>query len=252
MMKIENRMINRNCIFIGILFTCLLMACSKEESTENNKMPISLSFQPLAYGAAIDTSKTYVNNSGESFKISKFKYYVSSIEFVNSTGVIKDSSYHLIDLYDSSSQTFSINLEKGIYDTVRFSIGVDSTHNVSGAQSGDLDPMLGMFWTWNTGYIYVKLEGKSPVSTAPNQQFTYHIGGFKTGENALRKISFPILFDVDKHAGIQFSADVSNWFDGPNTLKISVSPAIMTPGSMAMKFADNYARMFSVVKIVNR
>lgn len=240
----------------GLVWICLIYlfcACSKEESTENNTLPVSISFKPLAYGAPIDTSKTYINNAGESFKITKFMYYVTDIEWRSKTGqVFKDSSYHLIDLYDTSSQTFSVNVERGVYDTIFFSIGVDSIHNVSGAQSGALDPMKGMFWTWSTGYIFVKFEGRSPVSTAPNQQFLYHIGGFRAGENAMRTLALATSFDVEKHKGVEFSADVANWFDGPNRISIAATPAIMTPGPAALKCADNAAQMFSFVRIINR
>lgn len=229
----------------------LLFSCSKDQSTENNKLPFTLAIRPFAFGTLIDTSKTYVNGSGEAFKINKLKFYISGITFHNPNGQnVQDSSFHLIDMYDTSSQRIMLNIERGNYDSLQFSIGVDSIHNVSGAQSGALDPTYGMFWTWNTGYIYVKFEGTSPVSTAPNQRFTYHIGGFKTGENALRTIRFPVSIDIDKHAGIEYAADVANWFDG--SLKMATYPTIMTPGPIALNFADNYAKMFSIIKIVSR
>jgi hypothetical protein len=34
---------------------------------------------------------------------------------------------------------------------IKFLLGVDSLKNVSGIQTGALDPAKGMFWTWNTG-----------------------------------------------------------------------------------------------------
>jgi len=44
-----------------------------------------------------------------------------------------------------------------------------------------------MFWTWNSGYIFFKLEGNSPVSTQPNGKIEYHIGGFQSPTSAIRK-----------------------------------------------------------------
>ncbi|WP_316930094.1 MbnP family protein, partial [Hymenobacter sp. IS2118] len=36
----------------------------------------------------------------------------------------------------------------GDYQSVSFTVGVDSARNVAGAQTGALDPNNGMFWTW--------------------------------------------------------------------------------------------------------
>lgn len=173
-------------LFIITLIAVALFGCNKDNSSETNLAPLKISFNLQTLGAPIDTTIQYTNNSGEKFKISTFKFYVSLVEAVNSSTNFKATeteSYHLVDLADPNSHQFTVNLKNGIYDKLNFNIGVDSVRNVSGAQTGALDPVHGMFWTWNTGYIFAKLEGKSPSSTAPFQMFTYHIGGFKTGEN---------------------------------------------------------------------
>lgn len=56
-------------------------------------------------------------------------------------------------------------------------MGIDSTTNVSGA-GGDLDPTKGMYWTWQSGYINFKLEGKSNLCKTRNNEFQFHIGGY--------------------------------------------------------------------------
>lgn len=232
----------------------MLASCTKDVSTETNKLPLKLSFRPIAFGEAIDTSIFYTNASGEPFKVNKFKFYISQIELANKNGKItkEDTSYHLIDLFDTASHIFTINVERGSYDSIRFIIGVDSTHNVSGAQTGALDPTNGMFWTWNTGYIFAKLEGVSPVSTAPNQKITYHIGGFKSGENAIRNVSLPGTIEIETTSIIELSTDIAYWFDGIESIRITNSPSIMKPGPIAITFANNYARMFRLDKIISR
>ncbi|MFN5642644.1 MAG: MbnP family protein [Sphingobacteriales bacterium] len=258
MMKIENRMINVSnalkMVFLLLIAIGPFISCSKEKSKENNKFPIILSVKPIALGTTIDTSIFYKNGSNELFKISKFKFYISQIELVGNGGQYtkEENSYHLIDLLDKASQTFTINMEAGSYDSIRFIIGVDSSHNVSGAQSGALDPVYGMFWTWNTGYIFIKLEGHSPSSSAPNQNITYHIGGFRTGQNAIRKVSLPGIIHVESTAEIIVDADIKYWFDGKESLRIANFPTIMTPGPVALQFADNYAKMLSLNKIISR
>jgi hypothetical protein len=243
-----------NCLAWCIVSLILLGSCNKETSVEDNRSKVSIRVNVLAYGAAPDSSKIYQNASNESFQISRCKFYLSSVELTASNGQVvgETDSYHLIDGMDPESQSFTFLTEKGLYDSLHFWIGVDSARNVSGAQSGALDPANGMFWTWNTGYIFAKLEGRSPASTAVNQQFTYHIGGFKTNENALRKISLPAAFQLDKEITIELTAELANWFDGKESLRIASNPTVMKPGITAMKFADNYARMFSINRITGQ
>jgi hypothetical protein len=108
-----------------------------------------------------------------------------------------------------------------------------------------------MFWTWNTGYIFAKLEGRSPSSAAPFQKLTHHIGGFRTGENAIRKITLAMPFEIGRAKELVINADVQKWFDGPHQISIASNASVMSPGGVALKIADNYASMFSVNKVVN-
>jgi hypothetical protein len=43
---------------------------------------------------------------------------------------------------------------------------------------GDLDPALGMYWAWNTGYIQCRLEGNSVSSKGKKGKFEFHLGGY--------------------------------------------------------------------------
>ena len=157
----------------------------------------------------------------------------------------------MIDEADATSKDIQLNIPPGNYSGISFLMGVDSLHNVSGAQSGALDPANGMFWTWNTGYIMAKMEGTSPVSSLPNQKIEYHIGGFAAPNNALRRVNFHFDNTVNitgKNAlHIDISANLQKWFDGPNAIHIADNAGTMTPGNLANKIADNYSAMFALV-----
>ena len=138
-----------------------------------------------------------------------------------------------------------------------FTIGVDSARNVSGAQTGALDPALGMFWTWNTGYVMAKLEGTSPASAQPGNRFEYHIGGFKEPDNVIKQVTllFPFAQNVDLQPGktteLTIAADVYDWFYNPHDIRFNVVPFIHSPGPLAKQVSENYSKMFTVVDIVN-
>jgi hypothetical protein len=102
---------------------------------------------------------TYVNDLGQTYTVSKFKYYIGQIRLRKTDGKeFLVDEYFLIDEEDEASKTVSLeNIPAGEYEAISFILGVDSLRNCSGAQSGALDPFKGMFWSWNTGYIFLKL-----------------------------------------------------------------------------------------------
>ena len=240
------------------LFCIILLAalsCSKEDSRMENIAPIHISFRLLHNGHPLSVSDPYLNFSGETYMISKFKFYISNLKLISNVEAAEKESYHLVDFETPSSTEIVAELKKGIYSSIEFQVGVDSIRNVSGAQTGALDPLNGMFWTWNTGYIFAKLEGHSSTSPAPSQAFTYHIGGFKTGENAIRKVNlgFPSNspVNVGRTSSIVIDVDLAQWFDGVHTISIAANPSIMTPGGVSLLIADNYATMFTIGKVNN-
>jgi hypothetical protein len=195
--------------------------------------------------------ETYQNQFGEPFTVNKFRYYIADLVL---KGIDKKITVwkkpRLIDEADSASKLFVIPVQKFQITSIEFTIGVDSIYNVSGAQTDDLDPMKGMFWTWNTGYIYAKLEGQSDSSHAPSNYFSYHVGGYKTGENTLRKVVLQIPANTNKPLSeINIEADILKWFYAEKDIKISASPLCHQPGELAIKLANNYQHMFQITEI---
>ncbi|GAA0542167.1 hypothetical protein GCM10009415_25280 [Chitinophaga japonensis] len=197
--------------------------------------------------------QTYINAAGESYNITAFKYYISNFGLINTAGEeqLLPPEYYLVNEDSAQSKTITLQqLPAGHYQGISFLVGVDSVRNVSGAQTGALDPVNGMFWTWNSGYIMAKLEGTSPVSTAPANLIQYHIGGFKGAYNALRRVTltFPQALELaaDSEAALHLQADAEAWFQ-PNAVSFASLPAIHTPGAQAAAIADNYKNMFSII-----
>jgi len=190
--------------------------------------------------------ETYTDPFGEPFIISKFRYYVSHISYREASNKEVDlpENYYLINEDDSLSKI--IQLPVAGIQSISFFIGVDSIKNISGVHTGSLDPMNGMFWTWNSGYIFAKLEGQSDSSHAPAHSFTWDVGGFRQHENALRKVTLTLPGVSSADNTIIINADILKWFEGAHLLKISQSPVCHQPGKLAMQIADNYSAMFSV------
>ena len=201
-------------------------------------------------------STHYKNKLNQDYTISKFKYYVGKFIFKNSTG--KDyvsENYFLINEEEPLSKQIELsNIPFGTYNAIEFIIGIDSLHNCSGAQSGALDPINGMFWAWNTGYIFLKLEGNSNSSPSPSGILEYHIGGYKQPTNCIRPIKINLtenpLRVTPKTNIIELKTDASELLKTPTDIDFSLIP-VVSDSKNAELMADNYKNMFSILNIRN-
>ncbi|MDI3322395.1 MbnP family protein [Pinibacter soli] len=234
---------------------------SNGDSTQLPTYKFVLSFKGKVDNADLAFNQTYQNTFGEPYTLTTFKYYIGDIQLLNTSSGkvynVSNKTFYLVDASDSASSNITLKAPVGTYDAINFTIGVDSIYNVSGAQSGDLDPAKGMFWTWNTGYIMAKMEGASPLSDLPNNRIQFHIGGFKTGESVVRNISLALpdgrtlAISSQGDSKVVINADANKWFYNPHDIRIADTAVCMTPGVLATSIADNYAKMFSVVSVTN-
>ena len=221
------------------------------------QLQVEIRFSNFAGNKIISVDSTYTNSLGENYTIQRLKYYITNIELLNTkTGnrFAIAESYFLVDENDEPSKTISVSVPKENYDGISFLLGVDSLHNVSGAQTGALDPMNGMFWTWNTGYVSIKIEGRSPLSNLPQHLIEYHLGGFKGPDNVNQRID--LLFPggntdtkENKTTMIRVKTDVNSFFNSVHSLPIKNNPACTSPGRLARQYSENYARIFSIDKV---
>jgi len=234
---------------IAVVFITGFLIAGFKPVPDNNNAITTLRFKHWVGNKELKLfDETYINGFGEPFVINKFRYYISHISFTDAGNkeISLPDNYYLINEEDSLSKIIPLPAAAGI-KSISFMIGVDSIKNVSGVQTGSLDPMNGMFWTWNSGYVFAKLEGQSDSSHAPVHSFSWHIGGFRQRENALRKVKLTLNKSIGSADNtIIVNADILKWFDAVHLLKISQSPVCHQPGKLAMQIADNYSAMFSV------
>jgi hypothetical protein len=217
---------------------------------------IILDFKNVVNGLPLtlnDSVARYRNANGDSFSITTFKYYVSNIILTNTKGrsVAIPDTYFLINAADTASLKQTVKgVPAGNYRSITFTIGVDSARNFDGVQSGCLDPANGMFWTWNSGYIFLKLEGYSPQSAAKMHKLTFHVGGIKR-QNTLRSFSHsfvkPLNIKGNMAAYLSITTDAGALFKGNTVIEFAKLSYTMG-GPNAVLLADNYTQgLFSVM-----
>ncbi len=201
---------------------------------------------------------SYTTASNDTFSVTSFKYYISNISLSSVSGqtVQLPATYFLIDEADSTSRFFTLkNVPAGEYNGISFMIGVDAARNTSGAQSGALDPVKGMFWDWNSGYIMAKMEGSSPQAGNAMKSLSFHIGGFTTKNAGVRDVSLSMPTELHMHSDnkpvISISADLAKWFSGSHTISFASTYMVASVSTTSGQIATNYANMFTVTSVVN-
>lgn len=236
-------------------FTCcaliLSLCCFAQILYGGNPKPqnyqnFTVSIQPSFGNIPLNLSTSrYITSSGDTVLIDAFRFYLSNFEFKYEDGTTykPQNSYNLVDAEIESSLMINFTkIPQGNIVAIRFKIGVDSIKSVSGVHGGDLDPTHGMYWSWNSGYINAKLEGRSKSCATHRNAFEFHIGGYAYPNNSLREVEL-ILTSGRKE--VLLNADASCWFHG---IDLTKETGIMIPGAKAQKIADKYQKMFSIVQ----
>ena len=246
-----------------LIFLCVsAISCRKEPAKPIMNPPatetgLQFTFKNMVGNEPLELqTKSYKNTNGDDFFVDVYRYYISNIVLTTATGeeYKEPESYHLIDHSKGGSLSFKIEgAPTGEYSKISFLIGVDSARNVSGAQTGALNPTNNMFWDWNSGYIMAMFEGRSAQSGF-DSLLSFHMAGFSGKEGSIRAITLQLpekaIVSNKNLSEIVIKADVAEWFTSPNTISFNQT-YIVVGGPEAKMIADNYADMFSISHIHN-
>lgn len=164
-----------------------------------------LSIIPTWNKKALELQHVYLNQNNDSISFSTLKMYFSDFRFKDkiSGRITSIDTLIFYDLADSSTHTLFNDLNLSNYESVAFTLGLDSSKNVSGELENAYDPLLGMYWAWNTGYINLKIMGESSAVPTNSQEFEFHLGGYRSPFATAQTIQIDlndqyIYFDVEK------------------------------------------------------
>lgn len=165
----------------GLIFS-FFVACITLGHSQTS-IPIALTFGKKK----LKINHEYFINDSTKIELSTIRFYVMNVViYSNGNSFNMKEKAKLIDAETSNTLTFEDNIES--IDSVHFLLGTDYETNTSGVLEGDLDPINGMYWAWNSGYINVKLEGKV-VRNEQSKSFEFHLGGYTEPYSTARKIA---------------------------------------------------------------
>lgn len=259
-------------IYVTVLTFICLVSCKKEavepEYKEDNLAPLSVEFDNIVGGQnLILNTGNYKNAAGENYNIQLLQYFISNIIVYKADGtsytVPQDSSYFLVKEAVPDTRFCRVNVPEGDYTKITFTLGVDSlrsTMDIS-KRTGVLDPAGGhddgMYWGWNSGYIFLKMEGispQAPLDPTGVHKYRYHIGGFGGYSaptlNNIKTITADLtargIAQVRKNrrANIHFFVDIDKVLSGSANVSIAANPQVMF-SDYSVTVANNFMGMFT-------
>lgn len=235
----------KNSLYFALGLLLLFTSCKKDQPATSSVGTLQVKFQNL-WGTdtfALDSNFLHPITL-DTMKFTTFNYYTSNFKLQTTNGnwISIPNSYMLIKQNAVGSETIQFtNVPIGNYQAISILFGVDSLHNVSGAQSGVLAPAEGMFWSWNTGYIMAKAEGLSPQSTSG--EFAFHLGGFSGTYSVVHERTFNFngsILNVTASTSpvLNMNANVAAMFD--QTPGLATSFNVQSVGTKSKSMAESF------------
>ncbi len=251
--------------YLRLLIPALLlvvMVSSCEKDPELGATTFTLSVQPTVGNSNVVLGQEYLDQESYRIKPTTLRFYASHITLSSASGDIEIKDIALFDMEDVEAgkpMTMEVEVPAGDYTGISFWVGLDSAQNASNPADFDNDNPLslapGTFWTWNTGYRFVMLEGyfdtiqNTPSPVSSTRFFNYH-----TGTNPLYAKaelgSASIAFTVTEGANYTYSLDLdlNNVFYGPANIdrKLGASTHTTSNYPLAEKFTQNFVSAFKL------
>lgn len=252
----------KNKLFLSVIalltFATTFSGCKKDdevtpEPTPNTEQKLSFHLHtmvgssPASYGVEFQTA------SGRKFNLADLRYYISNIVLIKSDGSQFPITGKVILANPSTHEYELSNVPVGNYKGFKFMVGLDSATNhsdptVYAAENPLSIQSPGIHWDWNSGYIFMKIEGNVDTTAAANGpldlQYFYHVGlddlkrtiDFSTS-------AFSVVSGSDYEIGLEF--DLLDALDNVD-MRTENETHTFNDVPLATKIADNWQGAFSL------
>ena len=221
-------------ITFSLLFLSVLVLSQNHRTIEINFTP-----KYKNHTIAISDDKSDILDPENGLEISQLKFYLSNFQLIKNDEIVfsEEKSFHLLDATMKETMDIKLSVPDHLtFDTVRFFIGIDKETNNNGISGGDLDPAKGMYWSWQTGYINVKIEGKSRLCNTRKNEFMYHLGGFLDDNYIYNSVD--ILAENKNYITVNLSLDKML-----SEINFSKKCQMMTPGTEAKELLNQFSKI---------
>lgn len=193
--------------------------------------------------------ETYQDPFDRPILVEQFKMYISSITLLREDGA--EFMMEDVDLINfNANWSASTTVPAGSYTGIKFGIGVPAEWNTGEdpAQYESSNPLSvqssqGMFWTWNSGYIFLKFEGKTALdgdASNMTDSYAFHIGT----DNYYRTVTLDKIFTIgEDDAVVDVAVNCAEFLEG-NGDTIDLEQDFITHTGDNMPLAARFMDLF--------
>lgn len=239
----------------------LIVSCKKDKSMDDHDHDhshgssdgtgaIALQASFNVNGAVYNADSVYQDGFGNDYKINFVRVYLSQLQFTDHDSTLTNLPNNYL-LLEPTTSTYALgSLPTGHYHDFLFNVGIDSATNHSDpnayAPTSPLYPQSpSMHWTWNSGYIFYKLEGVADTNMDGTFEtnFSYHVGT----DNMKRAITETVHKDVvkDQTTDVNVAVNLGQFLNNVN-LDTEFKTHTMDNMPLATKIANNSSTAFSI------
>lgn len=241
---------------ILLLFSSLFLmfsACDKNKDQEPGSATLTLDFNFLYGDLAFELNQVYQDYPLEyDLKIENLKLYFSELNLIDVDGNRHQFSEILFVNSADSINSFSFTIPALQYKSIEYSIGVPQAMN--GTDNENFDAALyspshplslsnGMYWTWNSGYRFVLIDGRCNTDPTVDDEFETLVSIHTGKDYCYRTKSVPISLNPveDGLESIQISIDVHGFFSSSeDVIDLAIdNQSHGTNESLANRVSDN-------------
>jgi len=188
----------RHLILVGCI---LLMSAACKKKTDNNPDPtvtspqLKLTVQPVFGPEDLYLDSTYTTQDGWDIQFTDIKFYMTN--WGNGSNELVDAAR--FDYRQNGTAAFQVDGAVADFGSLSGNIGVPASINHNDPSAFPNASVLnimnanGMHWAWNTGYIFIIIEGRADTIPDGNPLFdhylTYHVGT----DAYLGTVNFPVI-----------------------------------------------------------
>jgi hypothetical protein len=245
--------------FVLVVLTMSMQSCKDEQPTPDpRKSSATITFDARWDGAPFQLQQVYLDDFGNRIRCDKFMNYFSFVKLVAEDGsevLLRD--FVLADFLGTNRYTAEV--PAGKYTALKFGIGVDRDYNKDQdpAQYPSSSPLSvagsqGMFWVWNTGYIFAKFEGKADTTGTEGVELLSPIAIHAGDDFSYRTYTSPpfdVTIDGEDHL-FAVHINVDQIFSPVQGNDVNIAQDAITHGGtnpdLTNNFMDNYLAAISL------
>ncbi|MCC6599750.1 MAG: hypothetical protein IT223_03645 [Crocinitomicaceae bacterium] len=247
-----------------ICLCCLWVVGCKDKKKDEDKTPgkttgkVKIVFTPMYHDQPFVAGAVYHDNMGHRIRVDNLLCYFSLVNILPVSGnAVLAKDIYLANF--SMGNTIEVDAPHGSYDGLSFNIGIlpEYNKNVDPTTYPNSHPLSvqgsqGLFWTWNTGYMFLKYDGKADLDGVEGNPllspFAFHVGDDPF--LVPLSFSFPTLqVNAGDEKQIKIIIRVDKIIDGENDqINIETDNLTHTGGNTALaeRVMTNFANSISV------